>query len=258
MNSASLKYKSFFYSLAIHLALGIIVLSVYLNKEDEHDVYCLVDLKSMKICTPDIAEPLVKESIKPKKSSQVKKQSKIKREPKKHVQKITKPIVKPVIAKKTIPLQSEPVQEVVLVDKEIIEPTKELEKEFELENEVQEELVAQEEPVLEKESTPVLAVSEPKVSYEAQYIQDNIALINALIKKNLSYPRLAKKRGLQGKAMISFTLNMEGEVLDIEALGVLSSILKKSAIKTVKKASSSFPRPSQVLALRIPIVYKLH
>jgi len=38
----------------------------------------------------------------------------------------------------------------------------------------------------------------------------------------------------------------------------VASILKKSALKTVKKASDDFPHPSQVLTLQIPIVYKLH
>lgn len=248
MNSASLKYKSFFYSLAIHLALGIIVLSMYLKQDEKHEVYSLVNLKSMQICTPEIAKPLVKELIKPKQQARVKKRSV------KPVKKISKPIIKPKIAKKTVPVISVPVEEVVLIEPEVTETLEKLE---EVEVQEEEKEVLAEKEVLE-ESTPLVSVSEPEISYEAQYMQDNIALINALIKKNLSYPRLAKKRGLQGKTMVSFTLNMEGEVLDIEALGILSSILKKSAIKTVEKASSSFPKPSQVLALRIPIVYKLH
>lgn len=247
MNSANLKYKSFFYSLAIHLALGLIVLSVYLKEDEKHEVYSLINLKSMQICTPDISEPLIKEAIKPKK------QPRIKKEHVKPIKKISKPILKPVIVQKTVPIPSEPINKLVFVEPEFTQPLEKLEKEAE----VQEEVIAQREVVVE-ESTPVVSVSEPRISYEAQYMQDNIALINALIKKNLSYPRLAKKRGLQGKTMVSFTLNIEGEVLDIEALGALSSILKKSAIKTVKRASSSFPHPSEVLALRIPIVYKLH
>jgi|GEM_PF-6791262 len=245
MNSASLKYKSFFYSLAIHLALGIIVLSVYLQEDEKHEVYSLINLNSIQICTPDIEEPLVKEALKPKKKL------KLKKEESKPEKKISKPIKKTVIVKKIAPLKSEPLRDLLVVKREMIEDKKEPEEEVE----IQKEVIAEKEV---RQNSPLVSLSEPKVSYEAKYMQDNIALINALIKKNLSYPRLAKKRGLQGKAMVSFTLNMEGEVLDIEALGILSSILKKSAIKTVRKASSSFPHPSQVLALRIPIVYKLH
>jgi len=248
MNSASVKYKSFFYSLAIHLAIGIIALGVYFKPDKEHEVYSLVNLKSMHICTPAISQPVKKVQAKPKQIKQVK------REVVKPLKKIVKPTPKPVIAKKTVPLKSEPLKEVVFVKPEPVQPEKELQEPVE----VQEEVIQKTQVAMEEETAPVVAVSEPELSYEAQYMQDNIALINALIKKNLSYPRLARKRGLQGKAMVSFTLNEEGEVSDIEALGILSSILKKSAIKTVKKASNSFPHPSQVLALRIPIVYKLH
>jgi len=245
MNSASLKYKSFFYSLAIHLVLGLIVLSLYLKEDEKHEVYTLINLKNLKICVPSVCEPLAKEIIQAKKIPREKKQ--------KTVKKVSKPQKKPVPVKMVIPLKAEPVAEVLFLEVEAVPPSQDTKENLE----VQEEVVAEME-VQVKESTPVVAVSEPSISYEAQYMQDNIALINALIKKNLSYPRLAKKRGLQGKAMVSFTLNKEGEVLDIEALGTLSSILKKSAIKTVQKASSAFPHPSEVLALRIPIVYKLH
>ena len=249
MNSGSLKYTSFFYSLAIHLALGLVVFGLYLQEDEKHEVYSLVNLKSMHICTPETAKPLIKEQVK------VKKQPKKKIEAVKPIKKVTKPVIKPNFVKKTVPLRTEPIKKVVLVQNEVSEPVQKIEKESVAQEEVE---ALEKEVVTVEESTPLVAVSEPEVSYEAQYMQDNIALINALIKKNLSYPRLAKKRGLQGKAMVSFTLSLEGEVLDIEALGVLSSVLKKSAIKTVKKASSSFPKPSQVLALRIPIVYKLH
>jgi len=252
MKSASLKYKSFFYSLAIHFALGIVILALYLKEDEPHEVYSLVNLKSMHICTPEVSKPVIQEITKPKEQSKVKKKSL--RPATQRKKKVSKPIEKPVIAKKTVPVLSKVVHEVVEIEEEIVEK---IEEKFELKDEIHKEVVVEKEVIVEEKS-PLVSVSEPKISYEAQYMKDNIALINALIKKHLSYPRLAKKRGLQGKAMVSFTLNMEGEVLDIQALGVLSSILKKSAIKTVKKASGSFPKPSQVLALRIPIVYKLH
>ncbi len=97
-----------------------------------------------------------------------------------------------------------------------------------------------------------------KLACDKQYIEDNIALINALIKQNLYYPRIAKKRGMQGKTMVSFTLDTDGKILEIKALGSIASILSKAAIKTIQKASASFPHPKQVLALQIPIVYKLN
>ena len=260
MHTNSLKYKSFFYSLAIHLVLGIIALSVYLKDDDEHEVYSLINLKSMQICTPDIAEPLIKKSLK----TQAQKQPKLKKEFKKPKQKTTKAIMPPALVKKIVPLKPKAMEEVILIKTEIIKTTEKLEVEEETEDkieeevETQEELIAKDETIVLEESTPLVAVIEPKISYEAQYIQDNFALIGALIKKNLFYSRSAKNRELQGKVMISFTLSIQGEVIDIEALGAFHYSLKKLAIKTLRKASKSFPHPREALALRIPIVYKLH
>ena len=248
MNFLSLKHKSFFYSLSIHLVLALLVLAVYMKQDEKHEVYSLVNLKSMQICTPSMSKPVEKKQAKPQRKKLV--YQKVK----KPVKQVSKPFAKPLIAKKTVPVKSVPIKEVAMVEPEVQKVEEVLEKPAE----VQEEVIENNEVALVEEAAPVVAVSEPQVNYEAQYIQDNIALINALIKKNLFYPRLAKKRGLQGKAMVSFTLNIDGEVIDIKALGDLSSVLKKSAIKTVEKASFSFPHPQEVLALRIPIVYKLH
>jgi len=245
MNTLSLKHKSLFYSLLIHSSLvALVFFAMYTTKEEKHEVYSLVNLQSMYICAPSAAKPL-------------KKRQEIVQRPRSE-----KPVVNPVVkkikplekklVKKVLPKQR-PMSRKVLVKKE--EPVK---KQEELTKTFEPSQVATKTAVAEEKTAPVVTVSEKKLSYEAQYMQDNIALINALIKKNLFYPRLAKKRGMQGKAMVSFTLNVDGEVIGIKALGDLSSILKKSAIKTVRKASFSFPHPHQVLALRIPIVYKLH
>jgi periplasmic protein TonB len=177
---------------------------------------------------------------------------------------LSKKSKKTVQAKKSVVKKAEtaPLKTVAMVEEKVVPQP------------IEEETVQEEEPlaVSEQESTPpvmaedsleeqsaqTVVSAEPEPSYEAQYMEDHIALINALIKKNLSYPRLAQKRGLQGKTMVSFTLGMDGKISDIEALGIIASILKKSAIKTVQKASSSFPHPKETLALRIPIVYKLY
>jgi protein TonB len=185
------------------------------------------------------------------------------------VKPISKPLVKPtpIVKKKIIPVvkkKTVPVKEVLAVEEPMV-----IEKEIELTPVVVEEIAVVEPEVVEEvkqehvvakamltqmqEIIPVV-----NVTPEEQYMDENLAIINALIKRNLSYPRLAKKRGLQGKAMVLFTLDKEGNIVEISASGEVASILKKSALKTVKKASNSFPKPSQALTLQIPIVYKLH
>ena len=255
MNSAGLKYKSFFYSLSIHMFFVLIVAYAYIKHDKEHETYSLVNLNSMTICSPAVQSAPDSSTLKVRhtKTPPPEVAAEKKTVVKKTVQK-KKPVVKKaetaplktvaMIKEKSIP---QPVQEEVVQEEEVLEASE------------QESAPPVMEVASEQEQSAQTVVSaEPEPSYEAQYMEDHIALINALIKKNLSYPRIAQKRGLQGKTMVSFTLGMDGKISDIEALGFIASILKKSAIKTVQKASSSFPHPKETLALRIPIVYKLY
>jgi len=255
MNSAGLKYKSFFYSLSIHMFFALIVVFIYIKQDKEHETYSLVNLNSMTICSPAVQSAPDSSILKVRHSKTP--PPEVAAEKKKVVKKAVqakKPVVKKaetaplktvaVLEEKSIP---ESVEEVIVQEEEILEAS-----EQESAPPVMKEASSQE------QSAQTVVSAEPEPSYEAQYMEDHIALINALIKKNLSYPRLAQKRGLQGKTMVSFTLGMDGKISDIEALGFIASILKKSAIKTVQKASSSFPHPKEALALRIPIVYKLY
>ena len=233
-----------------------------MQEDKKHEVYSLVKLQNLSICSPDVQKSVEMEPVK----TPVKKIDKplVKKSITKAV-KPRKPLEKKIVKKEIVPIKKTASKEVVLarhesavveIEKKPLEKTApEIQKESVQEEKV---LVVKEEAVSQEKNAPSPVISQVKLSYEAQYLQDNIALINSLIKKNLFYPRLAKKRGLQGEAMVSFTLSLEGKILEIQALGKLSSILKKSAIKTIEKASYSFPHPQEVLALRIPIVYKLH
>ncbi|MDF1880155.1 energy transducer TonB [Sulfurimonas sp. MAG313] len=219
----------------------LVLLSIYYYKKDTDETYCLVDLKRMKISMPSVQKKVEIQDLK-----------KIETKPKVN-KKLSKPLVKkeksfekPKKVKKIVPIKK-----VVLANEKIVENNKIREKKSEIKT-------SKKELEIVKKITPVSTLNAVKLSYEARYLEENLALINTLIKKNLNYPRLAKKRGLEGKVIVSFTLGLEGKVFGVQVQGNVSSILKKSAIKTVKRASASFPHPSQILALRIPIVYKLH
>ncbi len=249
MNSVSTKYKSLLTSLVIHLSIVGIVLSLYI-------IYA--EKKKCETCVCVNLQATHYEEPKPLK----------KIEP----QKVSKPLVKakPIVKKKPAPVVKKklvPANKVIVVNEKIVppvveeplvvilEPLEEVSQDKPLvqEEAVQQEVVAKSVVVQEKRPVPVV-----KVSPEVEYMNENLAIINALIKRNLSYQRMAKKRGMQGKAFVLFTIDKEGNIIEISASGEVASILKKSALKTVKKASSSFPHPSEVLTLQIPIVYKLH
>jgi len=89
-----------------------------------------------------------------------------------------------------------------------------------------------------------------------RYILINKSKIYQAIQRAKRYPRMAKKLGIQGIALVTFTLTTSGKVINIQTSGA-KSILLKSAKKTIIEASSSFPRPSQNITISVPISYKL-
>ena len=254
MNSLRHKHRSFIYSLFIHLMLGAAVLGLYYASHDKkHEEYSTVDLRSLQICTP----------LPPKSSPEepVSEKCACAEAPVLPRQAVTEP--KKISKSKPLPppAQNQMTAKTVQAQEDQKEFRKDELQEV-AEAETSEDTVCKTATVTaqQPQETPTAAAvaSEPSLSYEARYMQDNIALINALIKQNLNYPSLAKKRGLQGRAIVSFTINPQGEVSNIETSGEAAVILKKSARKTIEKASADFPRPETRLALQIPIVYTLN
>lgn len=93
---------------------------------------------------------------------------------------------------------------------------------------------------------------------EDRYVKVNFTYIRDIIQKHIAYPHVARKRGLEGKVVVSFIVCADGEAQDItitESSGF--EILDKSAVEAVRKASP-FPKPPVKAALIIPVVYKLN
>ncbi|CAM2881337.1 energy transducer TonB [Helicobacter burdigaliensis] len=82
--------------------------------------------------------------------------------------------------------------------------------------------------------------------------------IKQAIDANLDYPRKARMMRAVGVVLVEFKLLGGGGVEDIRVIkGSTHAILDNSSIKTIKKASYSFPAPKKDVIIRIPIEYNL-
>lgn len=92
----------------------------------------------------------------------------------------------------------------------------------------------------------------------ARYLKENFSYVRDAIQKKISYPRVARQMGWEGKVIVSFIVCADGHAKDIkikEGSGI--ALLDRNAIETVKKASP-FPRPPVEAQLLIPIKYSLN
>ncbi len=194
------------------------------------------------------AKPLKKVAKKtpPKKIKPPKPPKKMKKKPPQKKRKV----VKKRVPKKVVPLKKAPSKEKIIEETEVTpepQPPKEEPKEV---------VVTPSAPAT---LTPAIvkAIAQPTVSAEEAYVQKHLAEIMALLREHLYYPRMARKRHMEGKVVVSFILTTKGEVKEIKIESAKKKLLAKAAITTIERLRGKFPLPEETLYLHVPIMYRL-
>ncbi|MEN8189128.1 MAG: energy transducer TonB [Thermodesulfobacteriota bacterium] len=120
--------------------------------------------------------------------------------------------------------------------------------------------IKQNQPVLAK--APLSAAGprpiKPAVQPKGPYIKEHFFYIRDSVHNKIVYPLIARKKGWQGRVLISFTIYRDGSVKDISIIKSSGfRILDKNAVEVIKKVAP-FPRPPMVAELTIPVIYKLN
>ena len=90
-----------------------------------------------------------------------------------------------------------------------------------------------------------------------RYLKEHFLYIKKAIEKEIVYPRVARKRGLEGKCVVAFVICKDGNVADVRIVESSGhAILDNSAVATVKRAAP-FPTPPVTAELVLPITYRL-
>jgi protein TonB len=99
----------------------------------------------------------------------------------------------------------------------------------------------------------------PKTSEPSGKVEEaQFSIISKLVREHLEYPYLARRMGWEGEVLLFFRLNPTGEVEEIKVLKSSGfEVLDKSAVNAVKRASKHFPRPKQIVLIKLPIQFKL-
>lgn len=91
----------------------------------------------------------------------------------------------------------------------------------------------------------------------ALYTAEQFNYIKEMIRKNLVYPHMARKLGVEGSVVLAFIVLPDGGVKDVRVtISSGSSILDSNAVTTVRK-TAPFPRPPVEAEIIIPVVYRL-
>lgn len=102
-----------------------------------------------------------------------------------------------------------------------------------------------------------LTAKSSKEILEARYVKAHFLYIKEIIEKKIRYPMIARKMGWQGKVVVCFIVEKNGEIKDlriVESSGYAQ--LDKNAIETVKQAVP-LPSPPVRVKLVLPVTYKI-
>ncbi|HEX5622853.1 MAG TPA: TonB family protein [Sulfuricurvum sp.] len=106
--------------------------------------------------------------------------------------------------------------------------------------------------------SPVAAPTKPEVNVEKEFLNAHLGEIRALLVKNLHYPKNAQRLKMQGEVRISFRLEQDGSVEDVEVIQSSGfELLDEDARSLIKKTAPQFPKPSKSIRLSVPLSYQL-
>ena len=93
-------------------------------------------------------------------------------------------------------------------------------------------------------------------------IADYLKKVIEIIQKNKKYPSSARKKGIEGKVGISFTLSRDGEVVSVEVVSPSRySELNKATQKLIYELSPFPPFPTgmneKIITLKMEVIYEL-
>ncbi|MFH2132944.1 MAG: energy transducer TonB, partial [bacterium] len=115
---------------------------------------------------------------------------------------------------------------------------------------------------VEKQGEPssvgeITDASTVKPDPEQYYLQQHFKTIHEIVRKRIQYPKVARRMGWTGKVLVSFLVDKNGDVSDIEI--VKSSgypLLDKSAVSAIRRIAC-FPKPPMTAKIIIPINFEL-
>lgn len=110
-------------------------------------------------------------------------------------------------------------------------------------------------------STKVAAPPAPFITAEVmpQFVGGNEALVRYM-QKNLKYPPLALRNNIEGKVFISFTVQADGSIADVQVLKGLGFGADEEAVRVVKNMPSWVPgqqnKRSVAVRYNMPITFR--
>lgn len=122
------------------------------------------------------------------------------------------------------------------------------------------DLQAQTNKSVESTSRPTSSITDEsrRVALEESFLRERLSVISNIVQRHINYPPIARRMGWEGKVLVSFVLEPNGEIRDLKVIKSCGyEILDKEALEAIRRSYRDFPKPPVSVVVKLPISFRL-
>jgi len=122
------------------------------------------------------------------------------------------------------------------------------------------DLQAQTNKSMESPSRPTSSLTDEsrRVALEESFLRERLSVISNIVQRHINYPPIARRMGWEGRVLVSFVLEPNGDIRDLKVLKSSGyEVLDKEALDAIRRSHRDFPKPPISVVVKLPINFKL-
>jgi protein TonB len=113
---------------------------------------------------------------------------------------------------------------------------------------------------VESPSRPASSLTDEsgRVALEESFLRERLSVISNIVQRHINYPSIARRMGWEGRALIGFVLEPNGDIRDLKVLKSCGyEVLDKEALDAIRRSYKDFPKPPVSVMVKLPINFRL-
>jgi len=122
------------------------------------------------------------------------------------------------------------------------------------------DLQAQTNKSVESPSRPTSSLTDEsrRVALEESFLRERFSVISNIVQRHINYPPIARRMGWEGRVLVSFVLEPNGDIRDLKVLKSCGyEVLDKEALDAIRRGYRDFPKPPVSVVVKLPINFRL-
>jgi periplasmic protein TonB len=113
---------------------------------------------------------------------------------------------------------------------------------------------------VESPSRPTSSLTDEskRLALEESFLRERLSVISNIVQRHINYPPIARRMGWEGRVLISFILEPNGDIRDLKVLKSCGyEVLDKEALDAIRRSYRDFPKPPVSVLVKLPINFRL-